>query len=430
MSGNIHAIVVSKGSRLDINFWFIISGSFLLLLVLGDRWLKHGPISPAIVYLAIGFVFGPKVFGLFDLDVFTHTKMMELGAEIVVIISLFSAGLKLRMPFTHPHWKLSALLASLGMVLTVTLLSVVGHFIFDLPWGAAVLLGGILAPTDPVLASEVQVKDEKDSNRIRRALTGEAGFNDGMAFPVIMLGLTLLSTRWEYSDHPLLKWALVDVAWAVPGGLAIGYLCGWLAVGMISSIHSNKSEDSLIEDFASIGLTAIAYGLAQVCSTYGFLAVFAAAVAFARHESRFFAKQKDKNGKDAEGLSPALVRFSTQMERYGEALTVLFVGLVVGNMWFAAHYLLVPVILILLIRPIAVFTSLRNLIPHREKWIVSWFGIRGIGSVYYLAYALNHGAEGEPAQVLTSLIIITIVCSIFVHGISAGPLMRRFGRTS
>lgn len=407
---------------MTVNQWFLVGGLILLVLVLAEQWLKEGPISSAIVYLGLGFVLGPKVLNLIDYNVFEHPKTMELGAEVLVIISLFSAGLKLKHSFMHPHWRISGLLASATMMISVVLLAVTGHFVYGLSLGAAVLLGGVLAPTDPVLASAVQVQNQNDEDRIRRALTGEAGLNDGTAFPVVMLGLTVLGARWEGVDSGILRWALVDFAWAIPGGLAIGYCCGWLAAKAVMRVHSSVSERLVVEDFVALGLIALSYGLAQVLWTYGFLSVFAAAVAFSRVE------REDFNGH--EGFSSALIRFSVQLERIGEILTVTFVGYIAGYLDYSGVVLLLPALLILFIRPAAVYGVLGRSLPAHDHRLISWFGIRGIGSVYYLSYALNHGLGGDSAQLIFNLVMVTIVISIFVHGVSASPIMRLHDRQS
>lgn len=398
-------------------------------MVLGEKWLKRGPVSPAILYLLLGLLLGPEFLNVINYNILDHPKVIEVGAEIVVIISLFSAGLKLQSPLTHLHWKLSTILASLTMVLTVALLALTGHYIFDLPWGAAILLGGILAPTDPVLASEVQVKSEKDRDRIRSTLTGEAGLNDGTAFPVIMLGLTIIGGRWSESETSIWKWFSVDFLWAIPVGLVIGFMCGWVAAKFIVWIHAKRDEKLVIEDFVSIGLIGASYGLAHVLSSYGFLAVFAAGLAFARVENQHFSQKA--NSVEKKDFSPALMRFSTQLERIGEVTIVVFLGFIATRLDWSYTTLILPTILILVIRPLTVLSTLAFVMPLRETLIVSWFGIRGIGSIYYLAYALNHGfGETESSTSVFNLILVTIVVSIFVHGISASPIMKFYERRS
>jgi NhaP-type Na+/H+ or K+/H+ antiporter len=172
------------------------------------------------------------------------------------------------------------------MTLTVGMITLVGAFLLHLPWGAAILLGAILAPTDPVLASDVQVATPGDRDRLRFSLTGEAGLNDGTAFPFVMLGLGLLGL------HPLgacgWRWLAVDVGWAVLGGLAVGGVLGTLVGRLVLYLRRAHQEAVGRDDFLVLGLITLSYGSALLLHTYGFLAVFAAALALRRiemHES-------------------------------------------------------------------------------------------------------------------------------------------------
>lgn len=179
------------------------------MALLGTR-IKRLPLTTSLIYLLVGIVLGPYVIGAIRVDPITHSAVLERVTEFAVIVSLFAAGLKLRTPLTNRRWLLPILLASVSMVLTVALIAAVGVLLLGLPIGAAVLLGAILAPTDPVLASDVQVTHPQDQDRLRFGLTGEAGLNDGTAFPFVMLGLGLMglhdigSAGW--------RWLAVDVA--------------------------------------------------------------------------------------------------------------------------------------------------------------------------------------------------------------------------
>ncbi len=208
-------------------------------------------------------------------------------------------------------------------------------------------------------------------------------------------------------------------------GLLIGACSGWLAAKLIMFIHARRTEKLVIEDFVSIGLIAASYGLAQLVTAYGFLAVFAAGLSFARMErSEFRKRQGDRD----EAFYPALIRFSTQLERIGEVAAVVFVGYVAGRLPFSANALIFSLVLFLVIRPLAVGACFGWRRPHFETAILSWFGIRGIGSIYYLYYSLNNGLGGEFAEVVFNVVMQTIVLSVFVHGISATPIMRFYDR--
>ena len=212
--------------------------------------------------------------------------LLERLTEVVVLISLFTAGLKLSHGLRDRRWLLPLRLATTSMLVTVGGITLAGWGLLGLPLGAAVLLGGMLAPTDPVLASDVQVQNPGDRDQLRFALTGEGGLNDGTAFPLVMLGLGLLGL------HDLgpfgWRWFTIDLLWAVAAGIAIGAALG-LRHRPARAVPAPRAQGSGgLDDFIALGLIALAYGVALLLHAYGFLAVFAAGVALrnlVRHES-------------------------------------------------------------------------------------------------------------------------------------------------
>ena len=201
--------------REDVTFdlsYFVI-GALLVAVAVVASFVKRLPLTETMIYLIAGAVLGPLGLGLFSLDALASAALLERLAEIAVIVSLFTAGLKLRVPLRDPQWWTPLRLAFVSMALTVGLVTLAGVAWLGLPLGAAVLLGAVLAPTDPVLASDVQLENVRDRDRLRFSLTGEAGLNDGTAFPFVMLGLGLLGL------HELgaagWRWWAVDVAWAI-----------------------------------------------------------------------------------------------------------------------------------------------------------------------------------------------------------------------
>ena len=412
----------------DVNFWFLLVGGLLIFMVLAENFFKTKAISTAIVYLAIGYGLGPSGASVFNFHPVLDSKMIEVVAEIVILASLFSAGLKMSIPFRHSHWRLSVKLATVTMALTVLLISVYAHYLMAMPWAFGILLGGILAPTDPVLASAVQIQGEDDQDRLRTGLTGEAGLNDGTAFPVVMLGLTLLSLNPQstFISSALGSWLGVDLLWATVVGLGLGYGIGWLGTKVIIMVHPNNKDELVIEDFVSIGLVALSYALAIYAKAYGFLAVFACGLAFSRVERAHF-DARDK--KDDNAFAPALIKFTTQLERIGEVATVVLLGALISYAQFKFWIIGFALVFIFLLRPLAVhLTTAGNRMNFKQRTLMSWFGIRGIGSIYYLMYTLNHGVKGEEAQMLVSVVLVTIVISIFVHGISANPFMKFYNQ--
>lgn len=428
--------------RKDVTFdlaYFVI-GTLLVVVAVVASFVKRWPLTETMIYLIAGAGLGPVGIGLFSLDALTSATLLERLAEIAVIVSLFTAGLKLRVPLRDPQWRTPLRLAFVSMVLTVGLVTLVSIAWLRLPLGAAVLLGAVLAPTDPVLASGVQLENVRDRDRLRFSLTGEAGLNDGTAFPFVMLGLGLLGL------HDLgaagWKWWAVDVAWAVGAGLAIGAAFGTLVARLVLWMRREHKEGVGRDEFLALGLIALSYGAAVLVHAYGFLAVFAAGVALRAVERQHSgdrvsgevlametAGHKDEIATDPEKgpahMAGAVLAFNEQMERIMEVALVLVIGVALSPAYLRFEELGFIAVLFLLVRPLAVhagFLGVRKM-GTTERGLISWFGIRGIGSLYYLAFAVNRGLPAELAWRLTTLTLTTIAISIFVHGITVTPLM-------
>jgi NhaP-type Na+/H+ or K+/H+ antiporter len=433
---------------MTFTFWFLLAGLLLIFMALAGSVLKRLPLSTAMVYLAVGVALGPLGLGLLQLDLVRDAPLIERVAEVAVLISLFSAGLKLRIPLSEGRWRLPVRLAFGSMALTVGLIALAGILGLGLPLGAAILLGGLLAPTDPVLASDVQVDHPGDRDRLRFSLTGEAGLNDGSAFPFVMLGLGLLGLH-ELGAYGW-RWLAIDVLWSVAGGLAIGWLLGMLVGRLVLYLRREHKEAVGLDDFLGLGLIALAYGTALLLHTYGFLAVFAAGQALRRIEMRANGEQDieppieamppggateraEQLATDPDQapayMAQAVLGFNEQLERIGEVAVVVLVGGILSASRVPAATLWFTPLLFLLIRPISVWLgALGSRSSGAQRRLIAWFGIRGIGSVYYLAYAAEHGLDPVLAQQLGALVLSLVAVSIVVHGISVTPLMRRYRR--
>ncbi len=420
----------------------MIIGGLFISIALAYSTLKPLPLSPEILYLLLGVVLGPAGIGLIILNPLANAPLLERLTEIVVLISLFSAGLKLRTPLYDGRWKLPVRLASLSMIITVLLVAVVGVVGLELPLGAAILLGALLAPTDPVLASEVQVKNALDQDRLRFSLTGEAGMNDGTAFPFVMLGLGLLGLH-ELGEFGW-RWLTMDVLWAIVGGFGSGWLWGTLIGHLVLFFRRRHQETLGLDDFLVLGLIAFSYGIAMLLSTYGFLAVFAAGLAVRRIERRTEGiavpvvepavlsaneAQIPTNPGDVPAyMTQALLGFSEQLERVGTVAIVVLIGGMLSTAYLDWRVLWFIPVLFLVIRPIAVFVGLIGTPASTlQRTLMAWFGIRGIGSLYYLMYAIVHGLSESLAVQMVSLVFPIVTASIIIHGISVTPLMRRYG---
>lgn len=430
---------------MEFTLWFIIIGAIFVLMALSSSLLKRLPLTTSLLYLLVGFGLGSFGLGLIKLDPLTQSPLLERLTEVAVAVSLFTTGLKLHIPLSEGRWKLPVRLAFGSMIITVGLIAFVGVYWLGLSIGAAILLGAILAPTDPVLASDVQVADALDRDRLRFGLSGEAGLNDGSAFPFMMLGLGLLGLHeigvagWQ--------WLAVDVGWSVVGGLGVGGLLGTLIGRLVIYLRQHHREAIGLDDFLTLGLIALTYGLAVLIGASGFLAVFAAGLALRRierltsgdkaveevlQEATLLKKEEVAAHPEqaAAFMTEAVLGFNEQLERIGEVIVVLLLG---GMLSFIFGYFAFEVIwfiplLFLVIRPVSVWLGLLgSRATPLQRYLISWFGIRGIGSVNYLMYSIEHGLPHDLAQRLTSITLTVVAVSIVVHGISVTPLMNFYG---
>ena len=422
----------------------LIIGLLLIAMTMGSSFIRRLPLSAAMLYLAVGMAIGPLGLGLLQLDALENRVLLERLTEIAVLISLFTAGMKLEMPLRDRRWRIPAQLATVSMIMTVGAITLLGIYGLGLSLGGAVLLGAILAPTDPVLASDVQVSDAGDRDRLRFGLTGEGGLNDGTAFPFVMLGLGLLGVH-ELGEGGW-RWWTVDVLWSIIGGLGLGYLLGALVGRAILYLRVRHREALRSDEFIALGLIALTYGLALICHTYGFLAVFAAGLALRRidegeppaiiaaainlaePDNSLSPDEQAASGKEAPAnMMNAVQRFNSQLESFLEVGVVLAVGILVATATFEPAIVWFVPVLFFVVRPVAVWSGLLGTtVQAAQRNLMSWFGIRGIGSLYYLLYAINHDIEPALAERLLSITLAVVVASVIVHGVSVTPLMNHY----
>ncbi|MDD5324030.1 MAG: cation:proton antiporter [Polaromonas sp.] len=425
--------------------WFLMVGGLLLVMGLTFTVLKRSPITAAIIYLAVGMLVGPSGLNLFHFNPLKESRLLEALTEVAVLISLFAAGVKMPVPFSFTRWRAPILLATVSMAATVAMVAGFAWYVLELPLGAAVLLGAILAPTDPVLATDVQIRHPGDRDQLRFTLTCEAGMNDGSAFPFVMLGLGLLGLH-EIGDFGM-RWLVVDVLWATVGGIAIGITAGIALARLGWTLRRAPHNHELLDDFLGLGLIGVVYGLAVMLHTWGFLAVFFAAVALRQTELKLAKTARDgveqrtpvdttpassNAGLDCGTLptvSEGSLIFKEHLERLSELMLILLVGgTLFLNSW-SWEAVGLALFLFVVARPVSV---LAGLLGTRTVWrmrgMTGWFGVRGIGSLYYLMYAIQHGLPEALSLQLIQLTLIVVTLSIILHGISVKPLMGRFWR--
>ncbi len=405
-----------------VTAWSLLAACIFLLAALGRGPLRRWPVSMPAIYLLVGAAVGPWGTGLLDFELIKHVKVVESVTEIAVLISLLSAGLQLK-PQWHHYVRAPIPLASVTMVITIAGVAMLGTFLLDLPLGAAILLGAVLAPTDPVLASEVQVNHHDDTDRLRYALTGEAGLNDGAAFPFIMLGLGLLGQH-ELGEFGW-RWVTVDLLWATTAGLGVGWASGYLVSRAEVWINRQSNSPTACEEALTLGLIGLSYGAALFIHAYGFLAVFAAGAAM-----RLYAEQQSEDEKP-DKLMHTVTEVNNQFGHIMEVAVVVLVGSLVTSYWTIASDWWIAMLVFFLFRPIGVLVALgRKDIHFFQQSMIAVFGIRGIGSLYYLSYAISHGLDEPTANRLAGIVLTTIALSIMIHSNAASLMMRMYANES
>ncbi|MBM6577614.1 sodium:proton antiporter [Sphingomonas sp. BT552] len=377
--------------------------------------LKRLPLSLPIVCIGIGA-------GLFLLPQVTlrplpmlYPDVTERFAEFVVIIALMGAGLKIDRVFGWRRWSITWRLIAITMPLGILAITLLTGWALGLPWAVALLIAASLAPTDPVLAADVQVGPPKtgDEDEVRFGLTSEAGLNDGAAFPFVHLAI-LLAVAVPAGKPWLTEWLTYRVLWEIVGGIAggwiVGRIFGWLTFHIPAKTKLARTGDGLI----ALSATFVSYGLTEIVHVYGFLAVFVTALTV-RHTHREHDFQADMHA------------ITEQIERLAMmVLLILFGGALVSGLlapvtWRDAG---VALLILLVVRPV---TGWLGLLGHHadrgEKMTLAFFGIRGVGSIYYLAYGINHMDVADPER-LWGIVGLVVLLSILLHGLTVTPIMR------
>ena len=374
--------------------------------------------SASVIYLVLGLAAATiiDILGVRWIDPLEDAAVIERMAEFAVIVALFGTGLKLERALDPRVWGSVARLLGVVMPLTIAAVALFGSEVMGLSLGAAIILGASLAPTDPVLAGDVGVgpPGEEEEREPNFALTAEAGLNDGLAFPFVFIGAYVAA---EGGSGWLAEWLAADVAYAVLAGIAIGAVCGYFIAASFVRLRERRLMIAALDGWVAIAAVLVVYGLTEIAGAYGFLAVFAAGVAFRRYEHGHEVNRRVHDGAEV-------------VEKFCELALILLLGSLVtiagmGDVGWEG-YLLVPLLLVV-IRPVATaiaFVGSRTAPPERA--FIAWFGVRGIGSLYYVAVALGSGILSiDESRSLFWTVSACVVASIVVHGVTAAPFSRR-----
>ncbi|MFD3747433.1 cation:proton antiporter [Nocardia sp. NPDC058633] len=411
-------------TTLDIERLYFAAGIALLLAATLPRIFKDRAITAPMLMLGVGaiggLVIGPS--GLHAVSPLSHPTVIEHLAELCVIVALMGVGLAIDRPLHWRTWGSTWRLLLITMPLCIAAVAVFGWWAAALTPAAAVLLAAVLAPTDPVLASDVQVEgptagagSAEEDDEVRFALTSEAGLNDALAFPFVYLAI-FLATKGSVQT-----WFAGWFAWELVGKIVVGALIGGivgslLGRGLFRFPIKNARLADRGEPIVALAAVFAVYGLTELVGGYGFLAVFACAIAVRRIErDSDYHEQMHTLVEQLEHVLTLVV-----LLLLGAALTT---GLMAGLSWQGVA---VGVLLVFVVRPVAGWLALQRCdgMEPKERTITALFGVRGIGSIYYLAYGLTQADLSSEAGALWAIVAFTIVLSVVVHGASAGWVMQ------
>jgi len=392
--------------------------------ILGMAWMPAFTAKTKISYSIIYVLLGMLLYGIFDFlpapDPKKNPELTTHLTELVVLVSLMCTGLKIDQKFSFRTWGIPFRLVTITMFLCIAAVTAIGVYYFNMPLASALLLAAVLSPTDPVLATDVQVGDpnEEDRDNAKFSLTAEAGFNDGMAFPFVWLAITVAMIS-AGGEGFLITWAWKHLVYQILAGALCGFLIGKLLAYVLFTLAKKYESIGTNDGFVSIALTLFVYGVTEMVHGYGFIAVFIAALTLRNYER----EHKYHN---------RLHAFSDQMERIFVAiLLIIFGGSLVRGI---LDYLTWPmaafgVVFIFVIRPVCALIGLIGTkLKIQEKLVIGFFGIRGVGSVYYLAFAFGTVFFKEQDQ-LWSLVAFIILISIGIHGLTAGFTFKKLEET-
>jgi sodium/hydrogen antiporter len=405
---------------------FTAAGIAVFIAAILPKLLRRAPLSMPMVFLGAGMLAFSLMPSLPDPDPLQHGDFVAHLTEVCVIISLMGAGLALDRPLGRKQWSTTWRMLGLAMPLCIVGLTLLGLWFLGLGLGAALLVAAALAPTDPVLASEVQVGEPADEDEgteredeIRFGLTSEAGLNDGLAFPFVYLAIAISFVGAAPSAW-LGHFLAVDLLWRIAIGVVLGIGTGKLLGRLFfNARHETIRLSNHSEGFVALAATFLAYGVTQMLDGYGFVAVFVCAVTIRAAER-------------THGFHRVMHSYVEQLERLLTVVILVLLGgaiargLLAGIGWTEV---LVALAFLLLVRPLAGWLGLaRGKTGPRERIAISFFGIRGIGSLYYLAFALAHGNFADQAKELWAFVGLVVAMSIVLHGATTAPVMNRLDR--
>ncbi|MEQ9040385.1 MAG: cation:proton antiporter [Silicimonas sp.] len=392
-----HILLVSLGASLIVSYW------------LPHFFVRRPPAATALLMACgmVGSLLFPSVVA--GIDPTASPALWEFVAEIVVIIVLFTTGLQIDDLGGRRLWWPTVRLLVITMPITIAAVAFLGWSLAGMTVGGAILLGAVLAPTDPVLAGDLQIGPPLEGNEhpVRFALTTEAGLNDGLAFPFVYLALHVASRGADPSLW-LAEWLAWDVLYRILVGTIFGMGIGWFLGRLLVAVPGWNTAAASGPGVLALAGVFLAYGMVELAEGYGFIAAFVAGLVCRRVEARHRFHQH-------------LHAFARSIEHSITAILLVLLGSVMPSLWphLDWSHTIIGFSLILFIRPIAgMLGLLGSPLSLGSRAVVSIYGVRGIGSLYYLGYASTH-LEFIDEGPLWALVAFTIFASTLIHGLTA-----------
>ncbi|WP_340117235.1 cation:proton antiporter [Pelagibius sp. 7325] len=388
-----HVLMATIGAAIFVAHWF-------------PRLAFPRAASSSALLMIAGLVTYTVVPGMDALDPANSPRLWEMLSEVVVIVVLFATGLRIDDIGSYRRWQPTVRLLLIAMPLTVAAVGGLAWGLAGMTVAGAVMLGAVLAPTDPVLAGDVQVGPPQEGNEhpVRFTLTAEAGLNDGLAFPFVYLGLLIAALGPDPSAW-LGEWLLRDVLYRIVVGAAVGAAVGWLLGRSLFATWSAGAIEKSGPGVIALGAVFLCYGIVELAEGYGFIGAFVAGLVCRRVRQEHHFHQR-------------LHAFSEAIEHALTAILLFLVGSTLPTQWGALdwRHSVIGFSLLLVIRPLVSWLSLKGTdLVSRDRWIVCFFGVRGIGSIYYIAYATGH-VEFINERPLWALVAYTVFASTVIHG--------------
>jgi NhaP-type Na+/H+ or K+/H+ antiporter len=393
-----------------------VSGACVLLAFWLPRFISgREPAASALLILAGMFSYAVLPGMPPALDPTAAPKLWELVSEITVVVALFGTGLRIDNVYIARNWRPTLRLLVLAMPLTIAGVAWLGVTLGGMTLAGALLLAAVLSPTDPVLAGDLQVGPplEGGEHPVRFALTTEAGLNDGLAFPFVLLGIAVATGSDALSAWGV-EWLARDVAYRIVVGVLAGAALGWLLGKITFGIPRDNALARTESGVVALAGVLVAYGATELLEGYGFLAAFFTGLVLRRAEERHEFHRR-------------LHVFSESIEHALTAAVLLMLGSALPALWPALdwRHLAVGLVLLFVVRPLTGWASLLGThLTRRERALVSFYGIRGIGSIYYLSYATGRVELVNEAQIW-AVVGFTILASTVLHGFTAAAMVER-----